>query len=184
MGTRHCRQRLGGSREGRMILMRRILQLISVGLMDQKSSIPSRSWFASMTMAFVLATGCSQSPKRDTAQTSKPDTPIGTILRRHAVQRSLEACKASAVGDSQCRKSLEDAQRHLDSVNARIEALLNDPRTNLCDVVRWAGSCNNPVYTLGDLADCLQVVPDRIEALNSGRFVLKLDSGGCPTDAK
>jgi len=54
----------------------------------------------------------------------------------------------------------------------------------MCDVVRWTGSCNNPIYTLGDLADCLQVVPDRIEALNSGRFVLKLDSGGCPTDAK
>jgi hypothetical protein len=152
--------------------------------MDHEPSIPSRSYFAGMAMVFVIAAGCSQSPKRDTAQAPKRDTPIGTILKLHAVQRSLEACKASAVSENQCRKSLEDAQQHLDIVNARIEALLNDPRTNMCDVVRWAGSCNNPVYTLGDLADCLQIVPDRIEALNSGRFVLKLDSGGCPTDAK
>jgi hypothetical protein len=54
----------------------------------------------------------------------------------------------------------------------------------VCDLIRWAGSCNNPIYTLGDLADCLQVAADRGEALNGGRFVLKLDSHGCPTDAK
>jgi hypothetical protein len=65
-----------------------------------------------------------------------------------------------------------------------IGVLRNDPKTNLCDLVRWAGSCNNPNYTLGDLADCLQVAADRGEALNSGRFTLKLDSRGCPTDTQ
>jgi hypothetical protein len=152
--------------------------------MDHASPILSRFCSAGITMVLAIAAGCSQSPKRDADHVPKRDTPIGTILRLHAVQRSLEACKANAISESQCRESLETDQRHLDSVNARIEAVLKDPRTNMCDVVRWAGSCNNPIYTLGDLADCLQVVPDRIEALNSGRFVLKLDSGGCPTDAK
>jgi hypothetical protein len=62
--------------------------------------------------------------------------------------------------------------------------LLKDPKTNMCDLVRFAGSCANPIYTLEDLADCLQVAPDRGEALNSGRVVFKLDVHGCPTDAK
>jgi hypothetical protein len=152
--------------------------------MDLKSSIFRRPYLAGMAIVFATAAGCSQSPKRDAEQLPKRDTPIGTILRLHAIQRSLEACKANAVSESQCRKSLETDQQHLDSVNARIETLLKDPRTNMCDVVRWAGSCNNPIYNLGDLADCLQVAPDRIEALNSGRFVFKVDSAGCPTDAK
>ena len=40
-------------------------------------------------------------------------------------------------------------------------------------MVRWAGACANPIYTLGDLADCLQLTPDGAEAVNSGRFVLQ-----------
>jgi hypothetical protein len=152
--------------------------------MDHTSSIFRRPYFAGMALVFAIAAACSQSPKRDVEQLPRRDTPIGTILRLHAVQRSLEACRANAISESQCRKALETDQRHLDSVNARIEALLQDPRTNMCDVVRWTGSCNNPSYNLGDLADCLQVVPDRIEALNSGRFPLKVDSAGCPTDTK
>jgi len=152
--------------------------------MEHTLFIFTRRYLAGMAIGFAIAAGCSQSPKRDVEQVPKRDTPIGTILRLHAVQRSLEACKANGVSESQCRRSLDTDQQHLDSVNARIEALLMDSRTNMCDMVRWVGSCNNPIYSLGDLADCLQVVPDRIEALNSGRFVLKLDSGGCPTDAK
>jgi hypothetical protein len=72
----------------------------------------------------------------------------------------------------------------LDGVEARIDALRQDPKTNLCDLVRWSGSCGSPDYTLGDLADCLQVAADRGEALNAGRFTFKLDSRGCPTDAQ
>jgi len=34
-------------------------------------------------------------PKRDVEEVPKLDTPIGTILRLHAVQRSIEACKAT-----------------------------------------------------------------------------------------
>jgi|SRR5882724_8382648 len=133
----------------------------------------------------AIASACSmQPPKHDTAQQPKRDTPIGTILKRYAVQRSLEECNVTSVSDEQCRKSLQSAQQHLESVNARIEILLTDPKTNMCDLVRWAGSCNNPVYTVGDLADCLQAAADRGEALNSGRFVLELDSHMCPTDAK
>jgi hypothetical protein len=96
----------------------------------------------------------------------------------------LQECTAGALSDEQCKKSIADAEQHLERDNARLEALLKDPKTNMCDLVRWAGSCSNPIYTLGDLADCLQVAADRGEALNSGRFVLKLDSHGCPTDAK
>jgi hypothetical protein len=136
-------------------------------------------------IALVTVIACSIQPlKRDAAQQPKRDTPIGTILRRHALQRSLEQCKANSLSDQQCSKSLASDQQHLESVNVRIEILLEDPKTNMCDLVRFAGSCNNPIYTLGDLADCLQVTADRGEALNSGRFVLKLDSHGCPTDAK
>jgi len=70
-------------------------------------------------------------------------------------------------------------QQHLDSLNTRIiEVLLKNPKTNMCDLARCAGSCNNLVYALGDLADCLQVAADRGEALNDGRFVLKLDLHG------
>jgi|ERR1700730_4445988 len=139
------------------------------------------------TSAFlaVIATACSmQPPKHDTLQPPTRETPIGAIFRRYALQRSYEECKTNGLNEEQCSKSLESAQQHLDSVNARIEALLREPKTNLCDLVRCAGSCNNPVYTLGDLADCLQVAADRGEALNSGQFTLKLDRHGCPTDAK
>jgi hypothetical protein len=138
-----------------------------------------------IAFVIVIATACStQPPNRDAAQQPKRDTPIGTILRRHAALRSLEQCKENSLSDEKCHMSLERDQQHLENVNARIETLLEDPRTNMCDLVRFAGSCNNPIYTLGDLADCLQVTADRGEALNSGRFVLKLDSHNCPTDAK
>jgi hypothetical protein len=144
--------------------------------------------FANAATALVIAAitaGCSTpTPKAETLQKVNRDALIGTILRRHAVQRSLEDCKVSGVNMEQCNTSLNAAQKHLDSVNDRIEVLLKDPKTNMCDLVRWAGSCNNPIYTLGDLADCLQVAADRGEALNSGRFTLKVDSHGCPTDAK
>jgi len=94
----------------------------------------------------------------------------------------MEECKVAGLNELQCDKSIESARQHLDGVNDRIELLLKSPKTNLCDLVRWAGSCNNPVYTLGDLADCLQTAADRGEALNSGRFTLNLDPHGCPTD--
>jgi hypothetical protein len=146
--------------------------------------IVSRICLASVFFA-VIATACSVQPtKHDTPQPPTRETPIGAIIRRYAVKRSYEECKAKGLNEEQCSKSLESAQQHLESVNARIEALLGDPKTNLCDLVRWAGSCNNPVYTLGDLADCLQVSADRGEALNRGQFTLKLDPHGCPTDNK
>ncbi len=132
----------------------------------------------------VIATGCSATPQKNETATPSIDPPIGAILRQYAIQRSLQECKAKALNDERCKQSIDHDQRHLESVNARMEVLLMDPRTNLCDLVRFAGSCANPVYTLGDLADCLQVSPDRAEALNSGRFVLKVDPHGCPTDAK
>ena len=134
-------------------------------------------------MVVVLA-GCSATPPKSATAKPSVDPPVGAIVRKYAIQRSLQECKEKTLSEEQCRKSIDDAQQHLDSVNLRIEALLSDPTTNICDMVRWAGSCANPVYTLGDLADCLQTVPDRGEALNSGRFVLKLDPHGCPTDAK
>jgi hypothetical protein len=96
----------------------------------------------------------------------------------------LEECKANGVSDVECNASIAKAQAHLQNVNDRLEVLLKDPKTNMCDLVRWTGACNNPIYTLGDLADCLQSSADRGEALNSGRFTLKLDSHGCPTDQK
>jgi hypothetical protein len=132
----------------------------------------------------VIGTACSNRPsKRDTVQQPiSPDTPIGSILRRYALQRSVEECKANGLSDSDCSASIAKAQAHLQNVNERLETLLKDPKTNMCDLVRWAGACNNPLYTLGDLADCLQTSADRGEALNSGRFTLKLDSHGCPTD--
>lgn len=135
-------------------------------------------------MIVVIATGCSATPQKSETATGSLDPPIGAILRQYAIQRSRQECNAKSLSDEQCKKSIDDAQRHLDGVNARIEVLLKDPKTNLCDLVRFAGSCANPVYTLGDLADCLQVSADRAEALNSGRFVLKIDAHGCPTDAK
>jgi hypothetical protein len=137
-----------------------------------------------MALMAVIGTACSTPPgKRDTVQQlTLPDTPIGLILRRHAFQRSLEECKANAVSDPDCSASIAKAQAHLQNVNGRLETLLKDPKTNMCDLVRWTGACNNPTYTLGDLADCLQSSADRGEALNSGRFTLKLDSHGCPTD--
>jgi hypothetical protein len=136
-------------------------------------------------LLIATVTACSSvPPKQEAAPQPSVDPPIGAILRKYAIERSLQECKVNALSDQQCAKSIDDAQRHLDSVNARIEALLKDPKTNMCDLVRFAGSCANPIYTLGDLADCLQVSPDRGESLNTGRFVLKLDSHGCPTDAK
>jgi hypothetical protein len=54
----------------------------------------------------------------------------------------------------------------------------------MCDLLRVTGACANTIYTMGDLADCLQLGPDRGEALNSRRFVFKLDAKGCPTDSK
>lgn len=133
----------------------------------------------------MLIPACSSSPsKRETAVNPNADPPLGAILRQYAIQRSRQECKVNALSDEQCQKSIDDAQRHLDSVDARIEILLKDPRTNMCDLVRSAGACANPIYTLGDLADCLQIAPDRGEPLDSGRFIFKLDSHGCPTDAK
>lgn len=131
----------------------------------------------------VLTTACSIQPvKTHVLQQPTRDPPIGTILRRFATQRAAEECKVAGLSEPQCDRSIESAKQHLDSVIDRIEALLKDPKTNLCDLVRWAGSCNNPVYALGDLADCLQAAADRGEALNSGRFTLNLDPHGCPTD--
>jgi hypothetical protein len=139
-----------------------------------------------MALVAVIGTACSAPPsKHDSVQQSgSQDTPIGLILRRYAVQRSLEECKANGVSDAECNASIAKAQAHLQNVNDRLEVLLKDPKTNMCDLVRWTGACNNPIYTLGDLADCLQSSADRGEALNSGRFTLKLDSHGCPTDQK
>lgn len=127
--------------------------------------------------------GCvAQRPTSDSAHPDEHDTPIGTILQRYAVQRSREECKVNNINEERCQKFLEIDQQRLNVVNARIEALLVDSKTNLCDLVRFAGACNNPLYTLGDLADCLQVSADRGEALNSGRFVLRLDAHGCATE--
>jgi hypothetical protein len=133
-------------------------------------------------IAFIVAitTACAQAPKHDAAQSPKRDTPIGTILRDHAVQRSLEQCKAKNVVADECSKSLANAQQHLDAVNARIEALLKDPRTNGCDLVRFVGSCNNPGYSLDDLADCLQVAPDRAIAHMSLRWPRPKTSASSP----
>lgn len=143
----------------------------------------SRHAFAS-TVLIVTLSACSSPPPKPVAQQAIVDPPLGTILRQFAIQRSLQECKTNDLGDDQCKKSIRDAQERLERENARIEILLKDPRTNMCDLVRWVGSCSNPIYTLGDLADCVQVAADRGEALNSGRFVLKLDSRNCPTDAK
>jgi hypothetical protein len=139
---------------------------------------------ANALLTVIIAACSSGSPKREAAPQPSLDPPVGAILRQYAIQRSLQECKVNALSDEQCKKSIDDAQMHLDNVNARIEVLLKDPKTNMCDLVRFSGSCANPIYTLGDLADCLQVSPDRAEALNSRRFVFKLDSHGCPTDPK
>ena len=138
---------------------------------------------AATVFLVVLTTACSiQSAQKTGSQQPDHDTPIGTILRRFATQRAAEECKVAGLSELQCDESIQSSRQHLDSVNDRIELLLKNPKTNLCDLVRWAGSCSNPVYTLGDLADCLQTVSDRGEALNSGRFTLNLDPHGCPTD--
>jgi hypothetical protein len=139
---------------------------------------------ASAFLIVIIAACSSGPPKREAGTQPNVDPPLGTILQRYAIQRSLQECKVNALTDEQCKKSIDDAQRHLDRVDARIEILLKDPRTNMCDLVRWAGACANPVYTLGDLADCLQTTPDMAEALNSGRFVFKRDAHGCSTDTR
>jgi hypothetical protein len=139
---------------------------------------------AGMVIMVVVAIGCSATPPKNETVKPSVDPPVGAILRQYAIVRSLQECKVNALTDEQCKKSIDDAQRHLDSVDARIDILLKDPRTNMCDLVRWAGACANPIYTLGDLADCLQTTPDMAEALNSGRFIFKRDAHGCSTDAK
>ncbi|MBS0380745.1 MAG: hypothetical protein JSS29_19870 [Proteobacteria bacterium] len=112
---------------------------------------------------------------------SPPDTPIGAILREYATERSYQDCQARDISAEDCKARIAAEQQHLDSVNARIDALLKDPRTNRCDMVRFLGRCEDPRNMLGDLADCLQVTPDREEAINSGRVAFNLDSRGCPT---
>jgi hypothetical protein len=146
----------------------------------------TRGGIGAMALMAVLLAACSTSPaKPDSAHPPSPsESAIGQILRQHAVQRSLEQCKENALSDADCSATIAKAQAHLDSVNGRLEILAKDTKTNMCDLVRWAGSCNNPIYTLGDLADCLQTAVDRGEALNSGRFTLNLDTHGCPTDRK
>jgi hypothetical protein len=98
-----------------------------------------------MTVLIVMLTACSSSPpKRDTAQQPSVDPPLGTILRQFAIQRSLQECKVNTLSVEQCKKSVDDAQQHLDSINARIEVLLKNPKTNMCDLARWAGSVATP----------------------------------------
>lgn len=139
---------------------------------------------AANALLIVIIAACSSgSPKREVAPQPTGDSTVGAILRQYATQRSLQECQSNALTDEQCKKSIDDGQRHLDSVYARIDVLLNDPKTNMCDLVRFAKACADPSYTLTDWADCMQVLPDRGEALNSGRFVFKVDSHGCPTGA-
>jgi hypothetical protein len=143
-----------------------------------------------MRKSFVLAAcailaGCTgRATKPPAAPATAGDTPIGTIVRGYAIERSHQECQAKNLSAEECQQKLDAAQQHLDSVNARIEALLKDPRTNKCDMVKFIGACVDPVNTLGDLADCLQVTPDRGEAINSGRVAFNLDSRGCPTSNK
>jgi hypothetical protein len=143
-----------------------------------------RSMLAMALLIMTVNACTSGPPKREAAHQPTVDPPIGKILRRFAIERSFQECKAKSLSDEQCKKSIDDAQKHLDSVNARLDVVLKDPKTNMCDLVRFSAACTTPIHTLGDLADCLQLLPDRAEALNSGRFVFKLDSRGCPTDAK
>ena len=132
--------------------------------------------------ACVILSACSAQPsKRAVEPPPARDTPIGTVVREYAIERSHQECQAKNLSVEECKQKLDAAQQHLDSVNARIEALLKDPRTNRCDMVRFLGRCEDPDNTLGDLADCLQVTPDRGEAINSGRVAFNLDSRGCPT---
>jgi hypothetical protein len=167
-------------REGSIRVRRCLIKDSAVG-----RGVAMLKLLTAMALLTVMTTACSVEPdRRDTVQRLNRDPPIGEILRVNSLQRSGEECKVNKISDEQCIKSRESSQQHLDSVTARIEALLKDTKTNMCDLVRWAGSCNNPDYTLGDLADCLQVAADRGEALNAGRFILKLDSHGCPTDSK
>lgn len=133
----------------------------------------------------VLVAACATSPKHDVGpQPNALDPPIGQILSEFALRRSMQECKEHAVSSVNCSATLAKAEAHLQTANERLAALLKDPRTNLCDLVRWAGSCNNPIYTVGDLADCIESSAERGEAMNSGRFPMALDSKGCPTDRK
>jgi hypothetical protein len=115
-----------------------------------------------MALMAIIGAACSTLPsRRDTVQQPGPqDTPIGLILRRYALRRSLEECKANGMSGADCDASIAKAQAHLQNVNDRLEILPKDPKTNMCDLVRWTGGCNNPIYTLGDLADCLQSSAD------------------------
>ena len=132
--------------------------------------------------ACVILAACSALPSKRAAEPPPaPATPIGTILEEFAIQRSYQECKVQNLSEEECKKSLDAAKQHLASVNARIEALLKDPRTNKCDMVRFLGRCEDPGNTLGDLADCLQATADRGEAINSGRVAFNYDSLGCPT---
>jgi hypothetical protein len=141
-----------------------------------------------VALTTLLVTACSTPPKREAVQQpnqpDSPETPVGLILHRYALQRSQEECKEKGKSEADCSTSIAEAQAHLQSVNQRLDALLKDPKTNMCDLVRWTGACHNPILTVGDLADCLQTSADRGEALNSGRFILRLDEHGCPTDRK
>jgi hypothetical protein len=136
----------------------------------------------SILSACVILAACSAQPGKRVVEPSRArDTPIGTVLEQFAIQRSYQECETKNLSEEECKKSLDEAKQHLASVNVRIEALLKDPRTNRCDMVRFLGRCEDPGNTLGDLADCLQATPDRGEAINSGRVAFNLDSRGCPT---
>jgi hypothetical protein len=140
-----------------------------------------KSLAANVLLVLLIAACSPSSQRREVAPQPSGDSTVGAILRQYSIQRSLQDCREKALTEEQCKKSVDDGQRHLDSVYARINALLKDPKTNTCDLVRFVGACADPNYTLADWADCMQVLPDRGEALNSGRFVFKLDPRGCPT---
>jgi hypothetical protein len=73
----------------------------------------------------VLLTACSTpKPKSETAQQPIIEPAVGTIMRRFAIERSLQECKTKNLIDVECKKWIDDAERHLESVNARIDALL------------------------------------------------------------
>jgi hypothetical protein len=143
----------------------------------------TKSLGASALLILTMVACSSGSPKREVAPPPSGDSNAGEILRQYAIQRSLQECQKNALTDEQCKKSVDDGQKHLDSVYARIDVLLKDPKTNMCDLVRFVRACADTDYTLADWADCMQVLPDRGEALNSERFVFKLNSRGCPTGA-
>jgi hypothetical protein len=71
--------------------------------MNREAAVPFALCVTTMALVNLVFTACStQLPKRDAAQPSKRDTPIGTIFRQYAVQRSLQECKVNTVSDEQC----------------------------------------------------------------------------------